>query len=230
MSKALAVRNATEEVYYGAVDAITASIYLDDAAATATTATASLYDSGNNLVRSPAVTIAAGSLSIATTANDFDTAERGCSVRWVVTASLANYNFQTLFDAVKHKAPCPITGLDLLAFYPDLNSQLPSGTTTWNTQIQAAFAEVKDDIWTRGYRGNTVLEPRQLKRLTTEKALAVIMGSFARTPDSIWAVRAAGHEAKYQRLLGSERLWFDTDQDGARDADSSAFGTISLVR
>ena len=140
------------------------------------------------------------------------------------------YRFQTLFDCVRHKAPCPITSADLKVLYPLLDNELPSGQTNWETQIVAAFREVKDDIWQRGYRGNEVIEPRQLKRLATWKALAIIFAALPRSTESIWAKAAEFAEEKYQALLNSERLWFDVDQDGASDATSASFGTIRLVR
>lgn len=226
----VAIRNATEEIYYGSADTITAQVYADGAAATPSAATAGIYDNGNNLIESPTVAITAGQLSIAAAAGDFAVAQQGCSVRWVVTISGAEYRFQTLFDCVRHKAPCPITSADLKVFFPLLDNELPTGQTNWETQITAAFREVKDDIWQRGYRGNEVIEPRQLKRLTTWKTLAIIFAALPRSTDSIWTTAATNAEEKYQALLNSERLWFDTDQDGAPDATSASFGTIQLLR
>lgn len=84
---AIALRNATPEVYHSKADSISVLIYGDGVAATPTVCTATIYDSGNNVKRTPDVTITAGKLAIATEATDFTAAERGCRVEWSATVS-----------------------------------------------------------------------------------------------------------------------------------------------
>jgi hypothetical protein len=202
--------------------AVAARLYEGTSLVDLTSGTLSVYDETGALHSSPAVTITAEVATASVTLSTV-TPARGWRLDWVLTpASGSAYAFSQAAVVSRLGAVCPVTSDDVKSTHPELFGVYPSGQTSWQTQVDAAWAEVQatlvqaNSVTVDTITDSTVLYPLVL-RMALVKACRIGRGGGGKLADL-----AATYEAEYADLLRMLTVSVDTTGDGLADDQARA--------
>ncbi|HDR67995.1 MAG TPA: hypothetical protein ENN61_02970 [Bacteroidaceae bacterium] len=136
-----------------------------------------------------------------------------------------------LFDVVLNKLEASVTDDDLKEYFPLLATEIWSGTSNYDDQIQEAFRMIKRDIKNKGKRPAMLIDGMQVRELVIFKTFEIIFFSFAKNEDSIWWTRYLEMKEKYKTAFEALRIKYDEDESGTIDSDEDeTLGQVTLVR
>jgi hypothetical protein len=205
------------ELTRAASNALTAPLYRDGAAVTATAVTASLVDGSGTAVATGG-TLAAGVATWSLTPAATLTLGIGYRVEWQITHAGGIVLHQTSAAIVRRALYPVITDADLYRREPLLNPAAPGylgpvGLTTWQDYIDEAWTELLARIWSQGSRPALVMSPEVLRAPHLYLTLAIAMRAMARDYDP----RAELYHGLFESAWSSLRWVYDSDDDGAPD-------------
>jgi hypothetical protein len=222
-----------DEIYKAKTEALELVVYNNGEAVECTAAAYVLYNSGRTQKASGAITptgTPANTLPVIIANTAFTSVEENCSIEWTFTADSKVRVFNSYFDVVAWKISCNVIDANLEKYYPDLSDHLWSGQSTYSTQIQLAFQDVKRDIKAKGRRANLIVVDADIAKLVELKSFVHIFNAFFRKPtDDVWLLRAQEAEAAYQSQFAKTILRYDETQDGIVDAEQK-LGAVFLRR
>jgi hypothetical protein len=201
--------------------AVAARLYEGTSLVDLTSGTLSVYDETGALHSSPAVTITAEVATASVTLSTV-TPARGWRLDWVLTTASTSYAFSQAAVVSRLGAVCPVTSDDLKSTHPELFGVYPSGQTSWQPQVDAAWAEVQatlaqaNSVTVDTITDSTVLYPLVL-RLALVKACRIGRGASGKLSEL-----AATYEAEYADLLRMLTVSVDTTGDGLADEQAKA--------
>lgn len=176
-------------------------VYLSGALVAPSSGTVTIYDaSGAAVVSAVGITVASSiatyTLPAATTTALLP--EEGWRVEWTLTISSVVHSFRS--DAVLvHRRLYPvITDLDLTGLHPDLSSRLPTGVTSWQGAIDAAWGEIEGRLLEGGVRPWLILSPSALRRSHLALTLSrIFTGLTQGAPETAEARLAEQYRQEY---------------------------------
>lgn len=222
----------TAEIYAAAIDSIGLDVYSAGSLVSVSGISFKLFGPGETTERrsGTGATASTGKITAATTATDFPDEEEDARCEFTYTAAGETVVTNVLFDVVSYKVLSPITSARAQQYFPQLADHKWAGTTSWETQIQLAWSEVKADLRAKGINPRRIPDSSQIERLVVYKALELIFWAFPRQRDgSIWRQFYEDCGARYQKALDSTPIPVDTDGDGNVDG-VARFGSVRLMR
>jgi len=224
-SEALFEANYTPEI----------KVWVDGVLTAPSTATISLFwGNGDEKVTDRVCTINGATKAI-TPATAFTSAERDTTpledyrLLLKYTVSSVAYQANFLFDDCRTPLVCSVVDADLLKYAPELSSDIWQGQTTFTSQIERAFDDIKRSLKERGRRASLIVDAMQINDLVVVHALELIFFDFAKSETDIWWIKYLKLAAKFQSEFENLHLKYDEDEDGAVD-DTAFFGSVKLVR
>ena len=201
---------------------VTARLYEGTSLVDLTSATLTVVDNAGATHSTPSVSVS-GEIATATVTLSTVTPARGWRLDWVLTlASGSVYAFSQAAVVSRLGAVCPVTSDDVKSTHPELFGVYPSGQTSWQTQVDAAWAEVQatlaqaNSVTVDTITDSTVLYPLVL-RLALVKACRIGRGASGKLSEL-----AATYEAEYADLLRMLTVSVDTTGDGLADEQAKA--------
>jgi len=195
-------------------------VYSAGAIAAPSAGTISVFDPSNTaLVDGAAVTITASvaTYTVLSATVSGESLGPGWRVEWSLTMPDTNVHVFAQDGAlVRHTLHPVITDLDLTARHSDLNSYLPSGTTSWEGWILEAWREVVGRLEGEGRRPELVISPEALRPVHQSITLALICRDLSGAGDANnkWAALAEHYDQKARDAWGSLSLIYDEGQTG----------------
>jgi len=226
---AISTQVSSNEVLKATVESISLTVYSAGAAATLSSCTYRLLDSGGNVEASGLITPVSNVMTISIPATIFTDIENNCRVEWSFTVSSVKYVINSLFDVVSSKIFNCVVDQDLKDKYPHLSKELWSTQTNFSIQIEDAFKAVKTDIKNRGNYGRLLIDSEQIKPLIVHKALYTIFLPRSREQGDLWWNLQALHEKEYSKLFDSTHFVYDADSDAIVDQNRN-FASIPVWR
>jgi hypothetical protein len=208
------------ELTRGASSTVTAPLYRDGAAVTATAAAARLYSSGGALLDSEASALTGGVATWTLTPATTLPLEPGYRIEWDIThaGGIARH---TVSVAIVRRALYPvITDEDIIRRDRTLDASEagyrgPESLTDLQEYIDEAWTEILGRIWGQGSRPALVMSPEALRSVHLYLSLAIIY----RAMGSDRMEMAAEYQAMYEAAWASLRWVYDSDDDGVPDDD-----------
>lgn len=184
----------------GQEQALSCPVYRSGALVAPSGGTVTIYDGSGAVVATASVTVSA---SIATYTLPAGTTsallpEEGWRIEWALTISGTVHTFRT--DAVLvHRRLYPvITDLDLTGLHPDLSSRLPTGSSSWQGAIDAAWGEIEGRLLEGGVRPWLILSPSALRRSHLALTLSrIFTGLTQGAPETAEARLAEQYRQEY---------------------------------
>ena len=136
-------------------------------------------------------------------------------LKYVIGSTTYYDNF--IIAVVEIKIYHSVTTEDLTEDEPDIKDHMYEGQSNYQVQIDLAFQEVKDALYDRRLRGYKLVDGRQLDRLVKLKAFELIYFSFFNSADDAWYRKYEIKRDKYELLLKTVILKYDSNQDGSVD-------------
>ena len=186
-----------------------------------TSGTITIYDSSNAAVVSAAAVTIDGSDFANYTLPTATVAAKSYGSGWRIEWSMLMpdghthvYRFGTALVRVRHA--CPVTDLDLLSRRPDIAHYYPTGFTSWQTQIDAAWDDVQDWIEGKGKRAYLITSQDALRPWVRAHALSLVSAALAGdgAADNAWNKRADDYAAEAQRERDTLTLEYDESDTG----------------
>ncbi len=228
-----AVKLTNSEALFDASYSPEIKVYVDGVLTAPSAATLSLFKpSGTEEVTDRVCTIGPTTKVITAT---FTTAEREDDAmedyRLLLKYTIGGIVYQTnfLFDDCMTPLYCSVIDTDLTALAPELASDRWDGQSTFTTQIERAFGDIKRRLKERGRRARLMVDGSQIHDLVVTHALELIFFDFAKSGDDIWWIKYLKQAEKFNSEFENLHLKYDTDEDGVVD-DGVIFGTVNLVR
>ena len=219
----------TPEVLKGTSEAFSVTVYDAGVAATISSASYALYNSGGTEKSSGSVTPASGVLAITILATHFPNVEESCRVKWTFVVGGITYVDHSLFDVVATKIWNSVLTSDLQKYHPNLTDDLWNGETNFDTQLQLAFNETKGDLKNKGLTPAGIVDGSQVKRMVIFKAFQLIFEDFSRDVGDIWEIRAEKAGDRYDLLIENTPIVFDQSGDEIVDSKETQWG-VELMR
>lgn len=232
---AISTQVSSNEVLKATAESISLTIYSAGTAATLSSCTYRILDSGGNVEASGSITPVANVMTVSIPATIFTVIEDNCRVEWSFTVSSVKYVVNSLFDVVSSKIFNCVVDQDLKDKYPYLSKELWSTQTNFSIQIDDAFKAVKTDIKNRGNYGRLLIDSEQIKPLIVHKALQTIFLPRSRQagapgiPGDLWWNLGTYHEKEYSKLFDSTHFVYDANSDAIVDQNRN-FASIPVWR
>ena len=218
---------------------LTLPVYDDGALAAPSSGTISIYNpSGTAVVDGAAVTITGSIATYTITAATVATESFGSS--WRVEWALVMPDTETHLwrhDAalVRVRLDPVVTDADLLARHSDLNSYLPSSTSTgWEVWIQEAWREVLSRLEMTGRRPWLIMTPQALRPIHIYTTLGIICRDLSGggDEDNKWTRLADRYSDDAERAWATVNFAEDADNDGSEGGSgrTGATSTVWLAR
>jgi len=210
----------------GRAQTVSLPLYRDGAlvAPTASGSTFALLDAaGSEVVAAAAVTVTGSVATRALTAPDLPSTlalGRGYREVWhLVLPDGSTRDYRRDASLVLYAAYPVITDGDLTGVYSDLDRQLKSGTTTFQSYIDEAWKRILGRLEGQGVFPECIVTDWSLREVHMELTLHLICLDCGRAAGGRWLELAAGHKKEFE--MAWSRLRFATSTDGA-NADGSA--------
>lgn len=215
----IAVKIADNEAIYEQDFTPVFTIYVDGVLTTPSSATLTLYDSGEEVITDAACTVSesADETSYTIDSSYFPNKDESYRIELKPVISGVTYYFNFLIKCVQTKIYHSVTDDDLKKEHPGIASHIWSTQTTYSTQIAKAFQVVKDDLWDRKKAAYLLVDGTQVDRLVIMKTWEIIFYDFAKETGDIWYDRAKKAADDYVELTKSIWLRYDADVDGHVD-------------
>ncbi len=188
--------------------------------------TVSVYnDSNEAVIDAQGVTVTS---SIATyEVQAADVADESFGAGWRVEWSLLMpdefvHPFREEASLVRCKLHPAVTDADLLERHPELSNYIPTGQTSWQPQVLAAWRDVNDRLEEDARRPALIMSSSALRMVTLFHTLEIVCGLLAAAgaADNRWHVEEEKYRTRYESAWG--RLTFDYDEDDTGEADSTS--------
>ena len=197
-----------------AANIVSVSIERANAAPTIASATFSLIDpNGDALVDAQTATIAAGVVSY--TIGSTVLAEQEYGQRWLVkfavTIGSAVYTYYNDAAVCLARLSPPITHADITARHGDITNLLPSGTTSTQGYIDAAWIEITGDLYSDAVPFWTLRTVSALRQPLILLSLTLIFRDFSTLVDASdkYEILSDDYEEKAKAALLKLRGFFD---------------------
>jgi hypothetical protein len=144
----------------------------------------------------------------------------GYRVEWsLVLASGSPRTLDNLASVVRRALFPVITDLDLTELHPDLSRQLPDGTASFQTWIDAAWNMTQTRLIAKGNRPNLIIEPYALREYLRNRTLHLIFhaGATSRAPDGRYAQLAQHYLEQSEAAWKDLNFLYDDDDSGGAD-------------
>lgn len=217
------VRTPTSlELVRGASVTITAPLYRDGAAVTATAAAARLYDAGGVEVASEASALSGAVAAWTLTPASTLILAGGYRVEWDITHA-GGVARHTVSASVVRRALFPvITDEDIIRRDRTLDADAagyrgPESLTDLQEYIDEAWTELIGRIWGQGNRPALVMSPESLRSAHLFLTMAIIYQAMGADRMD----RAATYRDMYEVEWGKIRWVYDSDDDGVPDDDGN---------
>lgn len=186
--------------------------------------TVSVYDANNTAVVAGAAVVVTGSKATYTVTGATTsglTLGGGWRVEWsLVMPDLHTHVFRQSAALCRVRLAPVVTDADLLRYHPDLGSYL-GGAASWQSQIDAAWAEIVNRLEANGKRPYLVTGPSALYETHLYASLAIVCRLQASTGDegNIWNQLAERYEARREAAWNG--LSFEYDETDSGQASGS---------
>ncbi len=213
-----------EWVQKGRDNVIKCPIYRDGALVAPASGTVSVYDDSNTAQVDGAAVTVSGSVAQYTiptaTLSGLEYAT-GWRIEWVLSLSSVSHTFRQ--EAAHVRAPLwpIISDTDLRdGRYSDLDDLRPSGVSSYQTYIDAAWRDVLDRLIAEGKWPHYIVTAAALRLPHLHRSLELIFLDFHQSAgaDSKWLQLAEHHGTEWGRSFRSVRYTEDRDEDGAADS------------
>lgn len=135
------------------------------------------------------------------------------------------------FDVVLNALKCNVIDDDLKKYFPQIASQIWSGTSNYDGQIQEAFRIVKRLIKDKGRRPAMLIDGSQIRELVIIKAFEIIFFNFAKSAEDIWWGRYEKYKALFEQRFAALAIKYDEDESGSIEDDEEAgLGQVTFQR
>lgn len=228
-----AVKLTNAEALFDSPYTPTIKVYVDGTLTAPSSATLSLFwSNGTEEVTDRACTIDGTTKVISAT---FTAAERYTDpdenyrllLKYVVSG--ITYTTNLLFDDCETPLTCSVIDADLLKFAPELASDRWDGQSTFTTQIERSFDDIRRRLKEKGRRAKLMVDATQINDLVVTHALEMIYFDFSKDTTDIWWAKYLKMAEKYQAEFENLNLQYDTDEDGTVD-DEVGVGQVSFNR
>jgi hypothetical protein len=184
--------------------------------------TLAVYDATGAAHSTPAVAESADVLSATVTLSG-ETPGRGWRLDWTATQTGgAVIRLSQAAIVVRLGAVCPVESDDIKRMHPELFGVYPTGQTSWQPQVDAAWAEVQATLaQTASVSVDRVTDPSVLYPLVLRLAL-VQACRIGRGASGKLAELAAMYQAEYAEMLRVLAMPVDDDGDGLADRSGRA--------
>lgn len=200
---------------------MTCPVYSGVSLVAITSGTATLYDHTGASHSTPTVTVAGNIASAACVVGSYDPS-RGWRLELALSDGTTTYNVTVPAVVVRNAPACPVSSADVTAMQPRiLGGTYPGSQTSWDPQIDLAFAEVCSTLLQAvgvtldRVTDSSVLFPLVLRRAT------VLALQIAQGPTGKAAELAAEYQAQYADMLRMLSVQVDDDGDGVADRSRS---------
>lgn len=208
----------------GQEQALACPVYLSGALVAPSGGTVTIYDGSGAVVVDAAAVTVSGSIAtytLSSGATSSRTPEDGWRVEWALTIASSVHTFRT--DAVLvHRRLYPVVvDTDLYGRHADLQRRLPTGSTSWQAKLDAAFGEIEGRLLEGGVRPWLILAPSALRRSHLALTLSLI---FAELSQGATGTADAELSARYRQEYADAwtALTFpQADPDTGQDTDPS---------
>jgi hypothetical protein len=221
------------ELTRGVAQTVTAPLYRDGAAVTATAAAARLYDAAGTLVDSEASALSGGVATWTLTPAATLSLGMGWRMEWDVTHAGGVVRHQTAAALVRRAIYPVITDADLFRRDRTLDPteagyRGPESYTDLQEYLDEAWTEIVGRVYAQGDRPSLIMSPEALRAPHLYLTLAIIY----RAMGSERAGLASEYQHMYEAAWDSLRWVYDSDDDGIPDNDGArraATPTLWLV-
>ncbi len=216
-----AVKLTEDQAVQDAVFPIEAKVYSAGVQIKPSAATVTIKDpDGTEILAATAMTIGSTgtltyNLAAAKTADLWENAV----MEIAFTVATVVYTSKHFFDVVLQALYCNVTDDDLKGYFPQLASQIWSGTVNYDGQIQEAFRTIKDLIKSKGKRPSMLIDAAQVRDLVIVKTFEMIFDGFATDPEGIWWKRHEKYQALFAVRFASLVIKYDEDESGTIETD-----------
>ena len=192
-----------EVLQRGRAQVTTITVYLDGAVVPETSGTVDIYRPDGSLLVSAGV-VAAGSYSVTPAATE--PLGEGYRIEWHLLMPDTVIHTFTRDCAVSLVRLYPVvTDQDLIDLYPDLASERPPTATSWQPQLDEAWAVILDRLSAEGVLPYLVVTPNALRQIHKHSTLAMIYAYLWRNTSSEsrktqWDYHREEHAAAWARL------------------------------
>lgn len=210
-----------------ATTAVPCPVYNGVSLVSITSGTCTLYDHTGASHSTPTVTVSGGVASAACVVGTHDPS-RGWRLELALSDSTTTYHVTMPAVVVRNAPACPVSSDDVTKLQPRiLGTPFPGSQTSWDPQIDLAFAEVCSELLqATGVTLDRVTDTSVLFPLVLRRA-GVLALQIAQGPTGKAAELAVTLQAEYSEKLRLLSVQVDDDGDGvadrARSAASSGF-------
>lgn len=211
-------------------------LYRDGSLSAPSSGTVTIYNAANQEVVSAAAVSIVSSVatySVLTASVSSQQLGVGWRVEWsLVMGDTYTHVYRQDAALVRCRLAPVIVDADLTARHSDLASFLPTGTTTWQTWIDAAWEDIVGRLEGMGRRPYLVLSPEALRPIHLFASLAIICRDLAGTGDegNKWARLADHYRDETEAAWGRCSLVYDETDSGRADGQrrKAAVSTVWL--
>jgi len=146
--------------------------------------------------------------------------------------STVTYKAVFFFDVVLTALKPNVIDADLQKYFPQIVSDIWSGTSNYDGQIQEAFRILKRLIKDKGRRPAMLIDGSQVRELVIIKTFEIIFFNFSKAPDDIWWRRYEQYKELFQQRFNALVIKYDEDESGTIDDGEAgeSLGQITLSR
>lgn len=210
---------------------LTLGVYRDGALVAPSSAVFTLQFGSTKVVDARTATITGSQAQVTVTASDV--ASYSYSPGWFGVWALTMpdghvHTIRKTASLCRVKLSCPATVGQLLTRFPDLNSYLPSGQSTWQPQLDKAWEEVQMWLEGQGRRPYLITDGYALLPLVEAMALDMIFELLAGSgdPSNSWQARAETWRSRAEHAKGAIKLEYDDTDSGSTSKKTGASATI----
>jgi hypothetical protein len=215
---------------------LTFPLYRDGALAAPSSGTITVYNAANIAVVSAAavtITSSVATYTVLAASVSSESLGVGWRVEWsLVMGDTNTHVYRQDASLVRCRLAPVITDLDLTARHSDLNSFLPTGSTTWQNWIEAAWEDVIGRLEGMGRRPYLILSPEALRPIHLYRTLEVICRDLSGAGDAEnrWTALAEHYSAETEAAWGRCSLVYDETDSGRADGQrrKAAVSTVWL--
>lgn len=198
--------------------------------------TVSLYNAQNvAVVSAAAVTVVDSVARYTVTAATLSAANAVLGTGWRAEWSLAmgdgyTHVFRNVAAVVRIRHSCPIATVDLLKRHPDLDEYLPSGQSSWQTQLDTVWSDCVARLEANGRRPYLITTEYALRPYVEAAALELICLALSGTgaDDNKWTRLAEHYRDRAEKAWASMSFEYDETDSGQSSPNRRAAASPSI--
>jgi len=194
-------------------------------ALTLTTGTLAVYAPDGSAHSTPSVTVASNVASATVALSSAAALGRGWRLDWTLGDGTSTWRVSQAAIAARLGAPqLPVSTQDLQRLHPELLGVYPTGQTSWDPQIDQAWAEVLSTLSQRSSVSvDAVTDPSLLYPLVLRRSLACAMRiAMTGSAGGKAQLLSETYQTEYETMLAAASLPVDEDRDGVADRRAMA--------